>query len=318
MPVFGPVPSRRLGFSLGINHIPPKHCSYSCVYCQVGRTNALEVEPSSFFSVDEIINDVELKLEQCSDAKQTVDYLTLVPEGEPALDSNLKSLITTLKRLHYPVAVISNASLIHRKEIQEAFATADWISLKLDSTNETVWRKINRPHPKLNFKSILNGIMEFKNQFQGKLVTETMLVEGINDGNEQIKDVLSFLKTLKPSRAYFSIPLRPPAEFWVKPPSFEKIIQIQKYILGQIDFAKFLFEPEDLLFTSTGEYQKDILDLVSVHPMREQALRCMVQKAGEKWDVVENLVSQGRLQRKIYQNDVFYCLQKGSRINRSD
>ena len=143
---FGPVPSRRLGKSLGINNIPAKVCTYSCVYCQVGRTTAMPLDRRLFYPPEEIFRDVQGRLAKAKEASETVDYLTFVPDGEPTLDINLGKAIMLLKSLDVPVGVITNGSLLWRDDVREALGKADWVSLKIDAVQEGIWRQINRPH----------------------------------------------------------------------------------------------------------------------------------------------------------------------------
>ncbi|MGZ8160751.1 MAG: radical SAM protein [Methylobacter sp.] len=135
MLVFGPVPSRRLGRSLGINNIPPKHCSYSCLYCQVGPTKATETQPRAFYSPEAIFDAVKQHLENLKARKETVDYLTFVPDGEPTLDAGLGKSIELLRGLNIKIAIISNASLIWQNQVREMLKMADWVSLKVDSVD---------------------------------------------------------------------------------------------------------------------------------------------------------------------------------------
>lgn len=181
MIAFGPVPSRRLGYSLGINNIPAKYCTYSCVYCQVGRTTHMTLDRQEFYPVDQVLAEVGQKVTEVAQAGKKIDYLTLVPDGEPTLDINLGKVISGLKQFGIPVAVISNASLIDQLDVQEELVEADWVSLKVDSVDEKVWKKINRPHRRLYLDRILDGIRSFKTKYPGKLVTESMLVAGLND-----------------------------------------------------------------------------------------------------------------------------------------
>jgi wyosine [tRNA(Phe)-imidazoG37] synthetase (radical SAM superfamily) len=143
---FGPVPSRRLGQSLGINNVPRKTCPYSCVYCQVGETRGREIAPHPFYTPEEIFHAVESKVAIAQAMSEVIYYLTFVPDGEPTLDQNLSQSINRLRPLGLPVAVISNASLIQRAETRKALGQADWVSLKIDTVNEKVWRQIKQPH----------------------------------------------------------------------------------------------------------------------------------------------------------------------------
>ena len=196
MIAYGPVPSRRLGRSLGINNIPPKACSYACTYCQVGHTVDRRFERREFYTPQEILREVEFRLETVARQGEHIDYLSFVPDGEPTLDVNLGIEIEQLEKFGLPVAVITNSSLLDIPGTQDELAGADWVSLKIDTVDEVVWRSLNRPHPALDFPSILKGMMDFRDMFSGALVTETMLVAGLNDGAEQVSATADFLTTL--------------------------------------------------------------------------------------------------------------------------
>ncbi len=306
MITFGPVPSRRLGYSLGVNHIPPKHCTYSCVYCQVGRTTYLEVARREFFPVQEILDEVSQSINRAENSQRRIDFITLVPDGEPTLDIHLGELIRELKQFNTPIAVISNASLIDRQDVQQELMQADWVSLKADSVNEETWRKINRPHGSLKLRNILNGMMKFKREFSGELVTETLLVSGINDHENEISDLLNFLMELQPFKSYLSIPTRPPAESWVKPPDAETLQRILHQVEQKVSFIDLLFEAEEDDFSSTGDLLEDILSTTAVHPIRESALKRMVERANADWNRVESFVQTGKLTRISYRGVHFY------------
>ncbi|MGD2188144.1 MAG: radical SAM protein, partial [Desulfobacterales bacterium] len=173
---FGPVPSRRLGRSLGINNIPHKICTYSCVYCQVGKTARMQVDRAQFYDPEEIYMDVKKKVEKAQKAGESVDYLTFVPDGEPTLDASISQEIGYLKTLGIKIAVITNASLIWREDVRTDLAKADWVSFKIDSTDIKEWLRINRPQRSLKPEAILGGLLEFADDYSGTLVTETMLV----------------------------------------------------------------------------------------------------------------------------------------------
>jgi wyosine [tRNA(Phe)-imidazoG37] synthetase (radical SAM superfamily) len=198
--VFGPVPSRRLGRGLGINNILAKICSYSCVYCQVGRTPGMEVERISFYEPEEIVREVEGKVERTREIGQVVDYLTFVGDGEPTLDLNLGRVIELIQPLGIKIAVITNGSLISLGDVREDLAKADWISLKVDCARKEVWRRMNRPKPTLRLDAILNAMLEFARAFKGELVTETMLVRGLNDERDCLREVADFLARLQPAK----------------------------------------------------------------------------------------------------------------------
>lgn len=301
MIAFGPVPSRRLGYSLGINHIPPKYCPYSCIYCQVGRTTHMELTRRFFYPLDQILREVERKITDSTQIGAVIDYLSLVPDGEPTLDNNLGKLIEELKVFGIPIAVISNSTLIDHDGVQ-----ADWVSLKLDAVEEVEWRQINRPHRLLSLSSILSGALKFRSRFNGKLVTETMLISGINDKEESINTLSAYLLELQPMKSYLSIPTRPPAESWVAPPSLETIKRIIQTISKRVPFIDLLIEAESPDFISSGNVEEDILGVIAVHPLREQALRNMIVQSGACWSVVENLLASRKIKRVQYRGEWFY------------
>ncbi len=169
--LFGPIPSRRLGRSLGINNIPPKVCSYSCVYCQIGLTNSMSYRRQSFFTPDDIFDEAAARIAELSRANERIDYLSFVPDGEPTLDINLGKTIDKLKKFGIKIAVITNASLIWDRDVRSGLMNADWVSLKIDSVDEEVWRKIDRPHGSLHLDAIMDGAIEFSRAFKGMLVT---------------------------------------------------------------------------------------------------------------------------------------------------
>jgi wyosine [tRNA(Phe)-imidazoG37] synthetase (radical SAM superfamily) len=306
---FGPVPSRRLGYSLGINHIPPKHCPYSCVYCQVGRTTNLGTKRREFYPLQQILEEVERKILDCKKTGQKIDYLTLVPDGEPTLDINLGKLIEGLKRFEIPVAVISNASMIDSREIQDVLSLADWVSMKVDAVNADEWRRINRPNRFLSLPVILDGILDFRSRYRGQFVTETMLVSGINDSETSIHNLSTYLLDLSPDQAYLSLPIRPPAEAWVKPPGAESLQKVFKILSERKVSIALLFEAEESDFSSTGNLTDDILGITAVHPLREEALRKMIDRAGADWQIVEELLNARQLVCIQHQEERFYLRQ---------
>ena len=166
MKAFGPVPSRRLGRSVGINNIPVKVCSYACIYCQVGSTTQLTATRQAFYSPEEIFREVQTKIDACRTSGEPIDYLTFVADGEPTLDIHLGDTIDLLKPLGIDIAVISNASTIFDRDVQKELMRADWVSLKVDTPIERLWRKINRPQRTLELNRILEAIANFKDRYR--------------------------------------------------------------------------------------------------------------------------------------------------------
>jgi wyosine [tRNA(Phe)-imidazoG37] synthetase (radical SAM superfamily) len=306
MIAFGPVPSRRLGQSLGINNIPPKVCTYSCVYCQLGKTVDMQVERRDFYTPDAVLQATRDKLSRASDKKETIDYMTFVADGEPTLDIHLRHEIERLKPLGTKIAVITNASLIDRPEVRETLMTADWVSLKMDTVQPDIWRKIDRPHKALNLSAILDGALEFAAQFNGTLVTETMLVRNMNDAQSVLEETAAFVARLHPAMAWLSIPTRPPAVKTVLPPDEKGIAQAYQIFSRHIRHVEYLIGYEGNAFAFTGDAQADLLSITAVHPMREEAVEAFLKKADADWTLVQRLIDEKKMIRLSFDNHDFY------------
>lgn len=304
---FGPVPSRRLGQSLGINNIPPKYCSYACVYCQLGRAIRLVSNPEEFYPPAQVAKSVQDKLDRIRREDKHVDYLTIVADGEPTLDDHLGELIVMLKRTHVPVAVITNGTMLHLSQVRTALSHADWVSVKVDSVDENTWRRIDRPAKGLYLDEILCGIDEFAAEFSGTLVTETMLVSDCNTDEQTLEKTACYIGKLNPECAYLSAPVRPPAEHWVEVPSAEICNRAFQIFDSQIERVEYLLGYEGNAFAHSGDPVEDILSITAVHPMREDALEALLQRQGADFAVVENLIRQGWLKCTQYAGNRFYA-----------
>ena len=303
---FGPVPSRRLGRSLGINNIPAKICTYSCVYCQVGKTTRMQIDRAPFFQPEEILRDVENKIELAQQEGESVDYLTFVPDGEPTLDVNLGQEIALLKPLGLKIAVITNGSLIWREDVRSELAKADWVSIKIDTLNEKKWHWINRPQRSLKQKAILRDMAAFADDYSGTLVTETMLVRDLNDSAKDLRKIAVFLNHLQPRKAYLSVPTRPPVENWVRSPE-ENALNQAFQVLDEKQFqVEYLIDYEGNAFAFTGDAENDLLSITAVHPMRQDAVNEFLMRAGADWHIVHKLMAQSQLVEAEYEGRKFY------------
>jgi wyosine [tRNA(Phe)-imidazoG37] synthetase (radical SAM superfamily) len=266
----------------------------------------MQVGRSPFYEPEEILQDVQNKVERARKVGEAIDYLTFVPDGEPTLDLNLGREIELLRPLGIKVAVITNASLIGHEDVREELMGADWVSLKIDSTREKVWRRVNRPHGTLQLASILDGSLEFARSYSGELVTETMLVEGVNDSSDHVKEVADFLARLRPARVYLAVPTRPPAEGWVRAPDEETINRAYQILSEKVDRVEYLIGYEGNAFAFTGDVEEDLLSITAVHPMREEAVSEFLSRAGSGWLVVHKLIAQGQLVETEFEGRKFY------------
>jgi len=266
----------------------------------------MQTERDSFYEPDEILNSVRAKVKQALEAGEPIDYLTLVPDGEPTLDVNLGREIELLRPLGIKVAVISNTSLISRADVRNELASADWVSLKLDSTREDIWRRVNRPHKALGLRAMLEGTLEFARSFRGTLATETMLVKGVNDTEKDAEELGSFLAELGSPKIYLSIPIRPPAEEWVESPDEQIVNQFYQVLSKTNGSVEYLIGYEGNAFSSTGNVEEDLLSITAVHPMREEAVVKLLQGAGENWAVVQRLIAEHKLIETVHEGHKFY------------
>jgi wyosine [tRNA(Phe)-imidazoG37] synthetase (radical SAM superfamily) len=304
--VFGPVPSRRLGRSLGINNIPPKICSYSCLYCQVGPTLDRSVEPRAFYRPELIASEVTARVEHVHARGDSIDYLAFVPDGEPTLDANLGETIRLLRPLGIEIAVISNGSLLWRADVREALTTAGWVSVKVDTATETTWRRLNRPHPSLDFAVVQDGVRRFAKAFGGDLVSETMLVGGINDTPESIGAVGGFLREIDVQTAYLAIPTRPTPYTGIVAPDEHAVARAYHVLSGFVPWVEYLIGYEGNAFSSSGDPVADLLAITAVHPMRESAVQELLERCGAEWKVVDELIHQGKLAEVTYRGHRYY------------
>lgn len=314
MEIFGPIPSRRLGRSLGINNIPPKSCSYYCTYCQVGPTEKTEIERRHFYGADYLVKLVKERVAQLQAQGETIDYLSFVPDGEPTLDADLGETIEKLRPLGIKIAIITNGSLIWDQEVRETLKKADWVSLKVDSVDEKQWKRLNIPQGNLELPTILEGMLEFAKEYTGTLVTETMLVKNRNVSEESAAGIGDFIHRLNPKKAYFLIPIRPPAISSIRPPSEDELNRFYQIVSRKVANVEYLTGYEGSPFASTGDIAEDLLSITAVHPMREESVQELLDKNQADWGIVKNLVNQGQLLESEYEGKKFY-LRRFNQIN---
>ncbi|MFA6827077.1 MAG: radical SAM protein [Bacilli bacterium] len=288
--IYGPIPSRRLGLSLGISPIPKKYCNYSCIYCQLGRTNHMVNKREMFYSVDEIISELVITLSN----NIKFDVVSIVGSGEPTLYKGIGELINKIKKIcNKPVVVITNGALLDDKQVQEDLLNCDIILPTIDAYDENSFRLINRPHKKLVFQNIINGIIEFSNIFKGEIWLEIMFMENINDDQISLEEYKKLLKKIKYNKLYLNTPIRPPAEKGVNPVSHKKMEEIAKYLKGiPIDL------PNSIGFHS--EIKDDylaVLRIIQRHPMNQFELESFLKT--RKCIRIDNIFEQLNIDKNI-------------------
>lgn len=227
--LYGPVKSRRLGLSLGVTLLPQKVCSFNCIYCQLGKTANLSRERKEYLKPEEILEELKSWLANNAD-KIGLDYITLCGSGEPTLNTKVKEIIQEIKKITtVPVVVITNACFLNDLALRQALSGADLIVPSLDAVTEEVFKKINRPEPTINIEDIINGLINLRKEFSGKIWLEVMLVRGVNDDLRQLKKMKEVIERINPDKIQLNSPVRTTAEadvFAVDKKKLEKIKEI--------------------------------------------------------------------------------------------
>ena len=267
--VYGPVPSRRLGQSLGVDPLPLKTCNWNCVYCQLGRTRPVVNERKDYAPPQEILAQVREALAMHKPGQ--ADWVTFVGSGEPTLHANVGWLIRQVKALtDLPIAVITNGSLLYLPQVREELAVVDAVMPSLDAGTARLYRQINRPHPKATFERLLEGLIAFRRGYGGKLWIEVMLVRGLNDGEEALRDIAAALRRIQPDQVHINLPTRPPAETWIQPPDDAGLMRATA-LLGSV--AQVVHPAEGAF--DLGDYDsvvEAIVGIITRHPMRQEEL----------------------------------------------
>jgi wyosine [tRNA(Phe)-imidazoG37] synthetase (radical SAM superfamily) len=222
--VYGPVASRRLGFSLGVDIIPFKTCTLDCVYCQLGRTPKTTVRRGRWFPPEDILAQIK----EAVDSGQRIDVITFSGSGEPTLCRDLGRLIRAIKKMTaIPVAVLTNATLFTRADVRRELLAADIVVPSLDAVRGPVFRRVNRPNPALDNRRIIEGLVRFRKEFQGEIRLEVMLVKGVNDSPADIKALEAAVERIRPDRIELNTVVRPPAERGARPLSPSTLARIR-------------------------------------------------------------------------------------------
>ncbi len=207
--LYGPVPSRRLGFSLGVDVVPAKVCTLDCVYCQLGRTTEKTVERKDFVPIDAVLAELRDRLAQ----GLVADYITISGSGEPTLNSRLGELIDRIKQMtDIPVAVVTNGTLLYRQDVRTDCAKADVVLPSLDAGDEECFRKINRPHGDISIEKLISGLCRFRERFDGQIWLEVFFLDGLNTDAGQIAKIRDAIGRIRPDRVQLNTAVRPTAE----------------------------------------------------------------------------------------------------------
>lgn len=288
--VYGPVPSRRLGSSLGISVTPKKACNYSCIYCQLGKTNLMMNERQSFFRINDIIEELKNVLSKQSH----LDVVTIAGDGEPTLFKDLEELIVEIKKqTTKPVAVITNGGLLYDLEVQKALFKADIVLPTFDAYDEVSYRRINRHHKELSFEKVYQGLVDFSNKYQGQIWLEMMIMEDINDSKEDLDKFKSMLKKIRYDRLYINTPVRPPQDLKAKALSYEKMIKVAETLNG---ISLDVLANEQFYSIIEDDYEA-IINTTQRHPMNKFEVESFLnsRKVKNKEEIYQKLASDAKV-----------------------
>ncbi|HOB16601.1 MAG TPA: radical SAM protein [Defluviitoga sp.] len=304
--IYGPIPSRRLGRSLGISPIPFGTCNLSCVYCQLGRTINMINERREFFPVEEIIKEFkEYSLNGFGD----VDFVTIVGEGEPLLYSKIGELISQIREItDKPIAVITNGILLSDKNVWEELMQADVIMPTLDAYDKETFKKINRPHKSISFEEYVNGLIEFSKVYQGKIWLEFMLVKDINDSEESLRKIKEIFDKITYDRIYINVPVRPPAEKWVEMPD-KKSIELAEEILGGIAIDHLA---KNEFYSAIDDDYEALISIIKRHPMNQYEIKSFLESRNCKNinEIMERLEKEESIEVINYKGLKIYRLKR--------
>jgi wyosine [tRNA(Phe)-imidazoG37] synthetase (radical SAM superfamily) len=299
--LFGPVPSRRLGLSLGVDLVPPKTCTFDCLYCEVGRTTHLTLTRRPY-RVAEIIRELE---DYLADPPGPLDYITMAGSGEPTLNAGIGEIIAAVKNLTAtPVALLTNGSLFYLPEVRAQVAAADVILPTLDAAREETFRQINRPHAGLTLDLVVTGLKALRQEFSGQIWLEMVLLKGMNDNPAELAALKSLLGEVAPDRVQLNTAVRPPADESARPLTQEEMETAAAFLGGgaEVVAAAHRTSPERL-----DVKDRDLIDMLARRPMTAkdlaQALGFPLRQVREH---LGRLAKSGLVQRDVHQDQDFY------------
>jgi wyosine [tRNA(Phe)-imidazoG37] synthetase (radical SAM superfamily) len=299
--LFGPVPSRRLGLSLGVDLVPPKTCTFDCLYCEVGRTTDLTQERRPY-RVAEIIQELQDYLENLPGP---LDYVTMAGSGEPTLNLGLRKIIAAVKNLTTtPVALLTNGSLFHLPEVRDAVAEADVILPSLDAGREETFQRINRPHPALSLDLVVAGLKSLRREFAGQIWLEILVLKGINDHKEELTAIKGLLREISPDKVQLNTAVRPVAHKSAQALTQEEMEAVADFLGAgaEVVAAVRRVSPERLEVKD-----RDLIDMLARRPMTAadlaQALGFPLAQVRQR---LGRLSKSGLVRRDVHQDQDFY------------
>jgi wyosine [tRNA(Phe)-imidazoG37] synthetase (radical SAM superfamily) len=301
--LYGPVPSRRLGRSLGIDLVPHKICTYDCIYCQIGETTDKTLVRKEYAPVREILEEVRSFLKE---ELSTLDHLSLSGSGEPTLHSQIRSLIEGIKTITpIPIAVITNGSLLYEEEVRRDLLLADIVLPSLDAGSQEVFDRVNRPLSELSIEKVIEGIVEFRKVYKGQIWLEILFCRGVNDSEEELLKMREAVDRIQPDCIHLNTIVRPPSQRWALPLNEVEMEKIKEFFGKRAEIiSQFDRHPASVLEKDIGE---EILKILKRRPLSLSDLsRGMGIPQNEVDHYMRPLVQEGKIQTRIFADSIYY------------
>jgi len=300
--LYGPVPSRRLGYSLGVDLLPFKTCTLNCVYCQLGHTRKKTVRCDKFFSETKILKEIKEYLK----TGVGVDFITFSGSGEPTLSRSIGRLIRKIKTMTtLPVAVLTNSTLLSRPGVRRELLGADVVVPSLDGATQEVFERINRPHRYLRAEKIIEGLVEFRKEFRGQIWLEVMLVKGVNDSPAHLKKIKEAVKKIRPDKIHLNTVVRPPAEDDARPLSPAQLNKIKKYFGDKAEVVA-SFRRKDRR-KAPVDIARSILAIVHRRPVTLEDLESSLGLTREELSLtLQGLIENKKVKQKKHHGRIYY------------
>jgi wyosine [tRNA(Phe)-imidazoG37] synthetase (radical SAM superfamily) len=301
--IYGPVPSRRLGRSLGVDLVPKKVCSYDCIYCQVGKTTRLTLERREYVSAADILLDVRAAL---TEGERDMDYIACSGSGEPCLNSAIGEIITGIKEITpIPIAVITNSSLLSRQEVREALLTADCVMPSLDAATPNAFQKINRPHATVQIAEVIEGLIAFRSVYQGQLWLEILLCRGINDTAEEIEALREAIGRIRPDRVQLNTVVRPALEARAVALTLEEMEKVKNVLGDQVEIIADFIGMRHV--ASPEKIEERIIRIVERRPMTTDDLARVLSLGTEEITMIANkLIKRGAIRSRTFDQRLYF------------
>jgi wyosine [tRNA(Phe)-imidazoG37] synthetase (radical SAM superfamily) len=303
--IYGPVPSRRLGFSLGVDVIPYKVCTLDCVYCQLGSTTQKVIERKPYFEADDVLEELRDFLAK----KPHMDFITFSGSGEPTLNSEIGVMIKKLKDMSsVPVAVLTNGTLLSREDVRKDLIEADVILPSLDAVSQKVFKRINRPHEFLEITTIINGLKNFRDMFKGQIWLEIMLVKGINDNTDELSRIKESLHQIRPDKVHLNTVIRPPSEIYAEALNHAEMTAVKNFLgEGCEVIAEFMGKSEE----EAEDAETTIVEMAKRRPVTAVDIANVIGISESNAErMAESLTARKRLKEKRYREKKYYTFAK--------